>query len=325
MDAQPPGGSTRRRSSRRSSRRSRPSRRRPSRRPTTTRSPARLARSRTRSRAWSAGQEGLRPGHRDRDRRAAGPVEGGAQAGRPDGSRATRAAGTIPAPAPYPRSAPPDQLNLEAGKHQVNQEMADADVTDSSSPHPTSPSSSGAWPPSRRPRQHADTAPGRVPRAGAGHPAEQGRRERAEHQGRAWPACTAPRWRRWPAGRRQGQGQDQGRGQARRGHDQGPGHLRRHRGRREADPRRHRPQGGRRTSSRGEGRAGDVRDATSPRRWPPTRRTATAAGSAACGGPRTSCSGCRTRSTSSTRPAASSTSRRWTGSSPGSPTSSPTT
>ncbi len=45
----------------------------------------------------------------------------------------------------------------------------------------------------------------------------------------------------------------------------------------------------------------------------PTRRTVTAAGWVACAGPRTSCSGCPTRSTSSTRPAASSTSSRWTG------------
>ena len=48
-----------------------------------------------------------------------------------------------------------------------------------------------------------------------------------------------------------------------------------------------------------------------------TRRTATAVGWAACAGPRTSCSGCRRRSTSSTWPAARSTSSRWTASSPG--------
>ena len=72
-------------------------------------------------------------------------------------------------------------------------------------------------------------------------------------------------------------------------------------------------------------RAGDVRDAMSRPRCRPTRRTVTAAGSAVCAGPRTSCSGCPTRSTSSTRPAASSTSSRWTRSSRGSPTSSATT
>ena len=75
----------------------------------------------------------------------------------------------------------------------------------------------------------------------------------------------------------------------------------------------------------GETTAGRRSRHSSTRRCAPTRRTATAAGWAGCAGPRTSCSGCPTRSTNSTRPAGSSTSSRWTESSPGSPTSSAAT
>ena len=124
----------------------------------------------------------------------------------------------------------------------------------------TSRSSSRRWPTSRppprtrrpRPRefrqqeqqvitQHKADASAQTAAGVAGMQSQQGRR--AGH-----------------AGRREGQDQDQGRGQAGRGHHEDPGDLRRDREGREGDPRRARPQG-RRGVHRGRGRgAAGVRD-----------------------------------------------------------------
>ena len=53
-----------------------------------------------------------------------------AEARHPDGARSSRAPLPIPARGAVPKPAPPEQLNLEAGKQQANQEMADAEVTE---------------------------------------------------------------------------------------------------------------------------------------------------------------------------------------------------
>ena len=74
----------------------------------------------------------------------------------------------IPAAGAVPKPAPPEQLNLEAGKHQANQEMADAEVTEeqlAESNEPRVPA--GAWP-TRRPRPRTPT-----PRPGSSAQQEQ--------------------------------------------------------------------------------------------------------------------------------------------------------
>ena len=83
----------------------------------------------------------------------------------------------------------------------------------------------------------------RVPRPGAGdHRAGQGAGERDDRRRRAGHAGHEGRGPR-QARRRQGQGEVEGRAEARRGHDEDPEHLHRHRDGRAEDPRRHRPEG----------------------------------------------------------------------------------
>ena len=62
----------------------------------------------------------------------------------PMGPEQPGAAGAIPAGGAVPKPAPPDQLNLEAGKHQANQEMAEGEVTESQLAQSNEPDASRA-------------------------------------------------------------------------------------------------------------------------------------------------------------------------------------
>lgn len=66
----------------------------------------------------------------------------------------------IPATGAVPKPAPPEQVNLEAGKHEVDQEMTDAGVTDEQLAKSGEPSFQGALADKRTAAEHADTAPG---------------------------------------------------------------------------------------------------------------------------------------------------------------------
>ncbi|MDQ0893880.1 phage tail protein [Agromyces ramosus] len=66
----------------------------------------------------------------------------------------------IPAAGAVPKTAPPEQVNLEAGKHEVGQEMTDAHVTDEQLAKSGEPSFQGALADKRTAAEHADTAPG---------------------------------------------------------------------------------------------------------------------------------------------------------------------
>ena len=106
-------------------------------------------------------------------------------------------AAPIPAAGAVPKPAPAEQLNLEAGKHQVNQEMAGAEVTEPQLAQSNEPEFQQALADKQAAAAHADTAPGAVPPArAAGHRAGQDRGRCADHRG-GRPACRAPRGRRW--------------------------------------------------------------------------------------------------------------------------------
>lgn len=66
---------------------------------------------------------------------------------------------SIPAEGAAPKPAPPEQLNLEAGKQQVNQQMADAQVTDEQLAESNEPSFQQALGDKQAAAAHADTAP----------------------------------------------------------------------------------------------------------------------------------------------------------------------
>ena len=66
----------------------------------------------------------------------------------------------IPAAGAAPKPAPPEQLNLEAGKHQANQEMADADVSEQQLAESNEPDFQQALADKKAAAVHADTAPG---------------------------------------------------------------------------------------------------------------------------------------------------------------------
>ena len=104
----------------------------------------------------------------------------------------------IPATGAVPKPAPPEQLNLEAGKHAGRtRRWPRATSARSSSQDSNEPQFEQALADKKEAAAHADSAPGRVPPArAAGHRAEQGRGDRRD-QARAWRACRAPRGRRW--------------------------------------------------------------------------------------------------------------------------------
>ncbi|MHC9293555.1 phage tail protein [Mycobacterium sp. LTG2003] len=66
----------------------------------------------------------------------------------------------IPAAGAVPKAAPPEQLNLEAGKQQANQEMADAQVDEKQLAESNEPDFQQALADKREAAAHADTAPG---------------------------------------------------------------------------------------------------------------------------------------------------------------------
>lgn len=65
----------------------------------------------------------------------------------------------IPAVGAVPKPAPPEQVNLEAGKHEVDQEMTDANVTDEQLARSGEPEFQGALADKKTAAAHADTAP----------------------------------------------------------------------------------------------------------------------------------------------------------------------
>jgi len=66
----------------------------------------------------------------------------------------------IPAAGAAPKPAPAEQTNLAAGKHEVNQEMADAQVTDEQLAKSNEPEFQGALADKQKAAEHADQAPG---------------------------------------------------------------------------------------------------------------------------------------------------------------------
>lgn len=69
------------------------------------------------------------------------------------------AAPPIPAAGAVPKPAPAEQVNLEAGKHEANQEMADANVTDEQLAKSNEPEFQGALADKQKAAEHANTAP----------------------------------------------------------------------------------------------------------------------------------------------------------------------
>ncbi len=67
---------------------------------------------------------------------------------------------TIPATGAVPKPAPPEQLNLAAGKQQANQEMAEGDVTEPQLAQSNEPQFEEALADKKAAAAHADTAPG---------------------------------------------------------------------------------------------------------------------------------------------------------------------
>ena len=218
----------------------------------------------------------------------------------------------IASPGAVPKAAPPEQTNLAAGKHQADQELADGGVTEAELATSNEPQFEEALSDKRAAAAHADTAPAAYRQHEQGV-IEQGRTDAADRHdgGRRRDAGSQGRGDR-QARRREGQDE------VARTRPSGP-RSRRRCSRSSPPPR---PTSARsstasipRSTPRSSGarpRRGRRSSASSPPRWRPTRRTATAGGWASCAGPRTRCSGCRPRSTSSTSPAASCTSSRWT-------------
>ncbi len=66
----------------------------------------------------------------------------------------------IPATGAVPKPAPADQLNLAAGKHEANQEMADAEVSEEQLAESNEPQFNEALADKKAAAAHADTAPG---------------------------------------------------------------------------------------------------------------------------------------------------------------------
>lgn len=65
----------------------------------------------------------------------------------------------IPAAGAVPKPAPTEQTNLEAGKHEANQEMADANVSEEQLAKSNEPEFQGALVDKQKAAEHADTAP----------------------------------------------------------------------------------------------------------------------------------------------------------------------
>ena len=66
----------------------------------------------------------------------------------------------IPAAGAVPKPVPAEQVNLEAGKHEANQEMADANVSEEQLAKSNEPEFQGALADKKKAAEHADSAPG---------------------------------------------------------------------------------------------------------------------------------------------------------------------
>ncbi|WP_285031735.1 hypothetical protein [Mycolicibacterium sp. lyk4-40-TYG-92] len=77
----------------------------------------------------------------------------------PMGPEQQGSAPSIPAGGAVPKPAPPEQLNLEAGKQQANQEMADANVDEKQLADSNEPEFNQALADKKEAAAHADTAP----------------------------------------------------------------------------------------------------------------------------------------------------------------------
>ena len=64
-----------------------------------------------------------------------------------------------------PKPAPAEQLNLAAGKHDTDQELAEAEVTEPQLAQSNEPEFQQALADKQAAAAHADTSSGRVPRA----------------------------------------------------------------------------------------------------------------------------------------------------------------
>ena len=151
------------------------------------------------------------------------PVQGGSEAGYADGPGAGGAGRADPGHRRRAKPAPPEQLNLDAGKQQANQEMADAEVSEPQLAQSNEPEFQQALDDKKAAAAHADSAPGEF-RQQESQVIQQGKADAAEEdrRGHQWDAERQGR-RAGQAGCRQGQGQDQGRSEARRGHDEDRG------------------------------------------------------------------------------------------------------
>ena len=99
---------------------------------------------------------------------------------------------SIPAAGAVPKPAPPEQLNLEAGKQQANQEMADADVSEQQLAESNEPEFQQALADKKEAAAHADTAPGEF-RKQEQDVITQAKTEAAAETKAGVPACRAPR------------------------------------------------------------------------------------------------------------------------------------
>ena len=148
-------------------------------------------------------------------------------------------------PARCPKPAPAEQLNLAAGKHEVNQEMADAEVTETQlaqSNEPRVRAGPGRQEGGRRARRHRARASSAQQetqviaqgKAEAAAETAQGVAGMQGAKGAALAKLVADK------------GKTKSKDEAKRAEvtTKIQGDLRRHRGRREEDPRRHRPEGG---------------------------------------------------------------------------------
>ena len=247
---------------------------------------ARPARSRARSRPWSRAAS-RRPPRRSRRPPRHRPTRARRCPSRSRrcrrSSRASRR--RSPPAAAVPKPAPPDQLNLAAGANEANREMAEADVTDQQLAESNEPQFEGAAAAKREaaaPRQdRARPTSARRRRPSWARPRPRPTSRPAPQP----PGSTAPRRRRWP---RSSPARPRPRARTRPKRAEVTtkvqNDLRRDRGRREEDPRRPRPQGRQGVRDGREGRPGRVRDLRRDQDGPRTRRTGTAAGSAACAG-----------------------------------------
>jgi hypothetical protein len=78
----------------------------------------------------------------------------------PMGAEQQGPAAAIPSAGAVPKPAPPEQLHLEAGKQQANQEMADAEVTEQQLAESNEPEFQQALADKKEAAAHADKAPG---------------------------------------------------------------------------------------------------------------------------------------------------------------------